>query len=106
MQRQGLITSAPVEILLACFVVVFLCLCFACVCFGLLCLLAFLLSHLHEYFQNMTGAFEGRMMPNAQALNNSELLARSRDVQLVELAVGHYLRFADQCRPWSGFQST
>ncbi len=32
-----------------------------------------------------------------QALNNSELLARSRELQLVELAVGHYLRFADQC---------
>ncbi|CAJ1370836.1 unnamed protein product [Effrenium voratum] len=38
----------------------------------------------------------GSLMRHAEALNNSELLARSRDVQLVELAVGHYLRFADQ----------
>eukprot|EP00434_Breviolum_minutum_P044684 symbB.v1.2.039942.t1/scaffold6888.1/size21695/2 len=37
------------------------------------------------------------LMKHAEALNNSELLARSRELQLVELAVGHYLRFADQC---------
>jgi len=36
------------------------------------------------------------LMKHAEALNNSELLARSRELQLVELAVGHYLRFADQ----------
>lgn len=37
------------------------------------------------------------VLSGTQALNNSELLARSRELQLVELAVGHYLRFADQC---------
>ena len=40
-----------------------------------------------------------------EALNNSELLARSRELQLVELAVGHYLRFADQCASASAFLS-
>mmetsp|Transcript_39199 Transcript_39199/g.73091 ORF Transcript_39199/g.73091 Transcript_39199/m.73091 type:complete len:318 (+) Transcript_39199:46-999(+) len=36
------------------------------------------------------------LMKHAEALNNSELLARSRELQLVELAVSHFLRFADQ----------
>lgn len=46
------------------------------------------------------GSFRGHcssVLSGTQALNNSELLARSRELQLVELAVGHYLRFADQC---------
>ena len=38
----------------------------------------------------------GAVFPERQALNNSELLARSRELQLVELAVSHFLRFADQ----------
>ncbi|CAE7251566.1 unnamed protein product [Symbiodinium sp. CCMP2592] len=36
------------------------------------------------------------LMKHAEALNNSELLARSREFQLVELAVSHFLRFAEQ----------
>lgn len=38
-----------------------------------------------------------RVLLLREALNTSELLARSREVALVEMAVGHYLRFADQC---------
>ena len=38
-----------------------------------------------------------RLTQDCQALNNSELLARSREFQLVELAVSHFLRFAEQC---------
>jgi len=37
------------------------------------------------------------LMKHAEALNNGELLARTRETHLLDLAVNHYLRFYDQC---------
>mmetsp|Transcript_74119 Transcript_74119/g.133633 ORF Transcript_74119/g.133633 Transcript_74119/m.133633 type:complete len:325 (-) Transcript_74119:83-1057(-) len=36
------------------------------------------------------------LMKHAEALNNRELLAKSRELKLVELAVDHYLRYTDE----------
>mmetsp|Transcript_42461 Transcript_42461/g.76306 ORF Transcript_42461/g.76306 Transcript_42461/m.76306 type:complete len:325 (-) Transcript_42461:155-1129(-) len=37
------------------------------------------------------------LVKHAEALNNAELLAKTRELRLIDLAVTHYLRYYDQC---------